>query len=180
MKRRCIALILTFLILLLAGSLTQPSPARSIADLTELIKQTPLDASTYFRRGVAYVQKSDYDNAIKEFTKAIILKSDYTDAYYFRGTVYHSRGAKGDADRAISDLTKVIKLDPNHAIAYPLRGTAYHAKGDYNNAIADLTEAILLNPNHASNYLWRGQAYAEKDDYDNAIVDFAKAISTKA
>ena len=122
MNPRYIVPALTFLIFFLAGPLIQSSPARSITDLTELIKQTPLDASTYFRRGVAYVQKSDYDNAIKEFTKAIILKSDYTDAYYFRGTAYHSRGAKGDADRAISDLTKVIKLDPNHAIAYPLRG----------------------------------------------------------
>ena len=155
MNPKCVVPTLTFLIFLLTSPVVQSSPARFITELIELIQQDKLNASAYFRRGVGYVQKSDYNNAIKEFTRAIALQSDYTDAYQFRGKAYLSRGAKGDADRAISDLTQVIKLDPNHTI-YPLRGAAYHAKGDYDNAILDLTKAILLNPNYAGNYLLRG------------------------
>ena len=122
MNPRYIVPTLTFLILLFTSPVVQSSPARSITQLIELIKEDKLNASAYFRRGVAYVEKSDHDNAIKQFTKAITLKRDYIDAYYFRGTAYYSRGAKGDADLAISDLTKVIRLDPNQPSLIPCVG----------------------------------------------------------
>ena len=120
MKPRYVAPTFTFLIFLLTSPVVQSSPAHSITELIELIKEDKLNASAYVpaRRGL--YKKADHDVCLKEFTKAITLKRDYIDAYYFRGTAYYSRGAKGDADRAISDLTKVIRLDPNHTVAYPL------------------------------------------------------------
>ena len=73
MNPRYIVPCLTFLIFFLAGPLTQPSPAHSITDLTELIKQNPVDASAYFNRGRTYGQRGDYDRAIKDFDRVIKL-----------------------------------------------------------------------------------------------------------
>ena len=81
MKPQYIALTITFLILFLTELLIQPSPARSIADLTQAIQRNPNDANAYFDRGRAYQRNGDYDRAIVDYTKAIKLKPDDAIAY---------------------------------------------------------------------------------------------------
>lgn len=46
------------------------------------------DAENYCRDGWNYLQQGDYDAAIEAFTKAIQLKSDYSEAYEGRGLAY--------------------------------------------------------------------------------------------
>ena len=89
--------------------------------------------------------KSDYAEAyyFRGFTKAIELKSDYAEAYAFRGGIYN---IQGDYDRAIQDSTKTIDLNPDYAEAYAIRGMAYCSQGDYGCAIQDLTKTIKIKP----------------------------------
>ena len=61
------------------------------------------DADAYFSRGIAYLEKDEYDLAIAEFDKAIQLDPDYAKAYAFRGIAYHD---KGNLDRTIADFDK--------------------------------------------------------------------------
>ena len=46
---------------------------------------TPQSVKAYNNRGNAYTQKSDFDNAIKDYTKAIELNSELSQPYYNRG-----------------------------------------------------------------------------------------------
>jgi tetratricopeptide (TPR) repeat protein len=131
------------------------------------------DAKVYYDRGVAASNRKEYDIAITEYTEAIRLNPNYTDAYYNRGIAYYS---KRNYDRAITDYTEAIRLNPNFANAYYGRGVAYRNKGDYNRAITDYTEAIRLNPNSAEAYHGRGLAYYYKNDYDRAITEYTEAI----
>jgi len=130
-------------------------------------------AQSHFQSGEAYYQKSDYDAAIVDFTKAIEL-SDKPNAFY-----YHWRGAayckKDNYYAAVADFTKAIELK-NKLTDYFWRGTAYYDEGDYDAAIADFTKAIELRGKTAYYYLWRGVAYYRKYDFDVAIADFTKAI----
>ena len=176
MNSRYIVPSLTFLIFLFADSLTQSSPARSITDLTELIKQNPVDANAYFDRGQIYLEEGDYDNAILDFTEAVALKPDFAEAYLKRGQAYHD---KRDYKKAVADFTKLVKLKPNDAHAYALRGQAYLKKGSYYRAVFDFTDAIVLKPDYADAYAGRGRAYQvrnNKGDEDCAFADFNKAI----
>ena len=98
---------------------------------------------------LTYVIKDEYDHAIANYTKAIQLKSDYTNAYYNRGVIYCK---KRKYEYAIEDFTKVIQLNPNDADAYYNRSVAYRIKGKVDHAIEDYNRAIQLNPDSADTY----------------------------
>ena len=53
--------------------------------------------------------KSEYDSAIRDYTKAIELDPKFVDAYNNRGLSYDN---KKEYDSAIRDYTKAIELDP--------------------------------------------------------------------
>src|SRR5215204_1440714 len=64
-------------------------------------------------RGVEYADtKRDYDEAIREYTKAIELNPQFAEAYYNRGIAYSD---KKEYDAAIQDYTKAIELNPRFA-----------------------------------------------------------------
>ena len=130
-------------------------------------------ADAYAWRGKAHYDKGDYDNAIAEFTKAILLKPNYADAYVSRANAY---SLKGDYDQAIADYTKATKLDTVNTDAYAWRGRTYFLKGDYDQAIADLTQTVKLKPDFVDAYRARGLAYYEKGDYGQAIADLTILI----
>ncbi len=52
----------------------------------------PQDHIFYNNRGIDYGEKGEHDLAIKDFTKAIEIKPDYTFAYNNRGAVYRDKG----------------------------------------------------------------------------------------
>jgi tetratricopeptide (TPR) repeat protein len=53
----------------------------------------------------------DYQQAVQYYSKAISAKSDYTEAYYWRGQAYFNLGRKSDALR---DVDKALSLDPEN------------------------------------------------------------------
>ena len=64
-------------------------------------------ALAYRNRGVAHAAKSDYDQAIADFNKAIELNPNYTTAYNDRAVAYTN---KGDFQHAVADVTKAVEL----------------------------------------------------------------------
>ena len=64
-------------------------------------------AAAYRNRGVAHAARSDYDQAIADFSKAIELNPNYATAYNDRAVAYTN---KGDFQRAVADVTKAVEL----------------------------------------------------------------------
>jgi tetratricopeptide (TPR) repeat protein len=129
-----------------------------------------------FLSGAKFFRDGDYDKAIAEYTQAIALKSDYAEAYNYRGYLYSE---KGDMDRAIADYNRALSFNAKYTDAYINRGYAYGEKGDIDRAIADYTRAIELEPKNAPAYNKRGSLYYQKGDDDNAIRDYSAAIKLK-
>lgn len=92
-------------------------------------------------RGEQYAHEGDYAQALRDFTQAIRLNPDFTEAYLFRGMVYRLKG--GHEAKSIQDFTAAIRLKPDFAEAYNWRGILYLKTGDYDRAIADLKEAFM-------------------------------------
>jgi len=130
-------------------------------------------AGAYYNRGLAYAKQQRYNEAIKDFDKAIKLNSDYAEAYVGRGLAY---AEQQKYDKAIEDYNKAIKLNPDDAKAYYNRGLAYVELGEHERAIKDFDKAIKLNSDDAKAYYNRGIAYAGLGEYNRAIEDFNKAI----
>jgi tetratricopeptide (TPR) repeat protein len=130
-------------------------------------------AVAFYNRGLAYLDKDDYDRAIADLSEAIRLKRDYAEAFNNRGIAYIR---KGEYDRAIADLNEAIRLKPDHAKAFLNRGGAYFGKDDYDRAIADLSEAIRLKPDYAKAFQSRSEIFSAKGDTDHWQEDWAKAV----
>ncbi|MGA9049012.1 MAG: tetratricopeptide repeat protein [Dehalococcoidia bacterium] len=130
-------------------------------------------AKEHFDKGQEYSMHKQYDEAISEYTSAIKMDGQYTEAYWERGITYCDIH---EYDKSINDVYMVLYLNPNDAWAYYLRGSDYEFKDEYDKAIDDFNTAIELNPNEILAYLARGGTYYLKGEYNAAITDFTKGI----
>lgn len=69
---------------------------------------TKKDANAYLSSGNDYYNKRQYELAIKDYTKAIILNPDSATAYYNRGNAYQALG--GNTANAKSDFARAKQL----------------------------------------------------------------------
>ena len=148
----------------------------ALAICKNTVEKCPLNYRTYNNRGLAYADMGQYDAAIKDYDKAIELKSDYAVAYNNRGIAYADMG---QYDVAIKDYDKAIELKSDDYDVYYNRGNALNGKGQYDAAIKDYDKAIELKSDFAEAYNNRGAAFGRKGQYDAAIKDLDKAIELK-
>jgi len=130
--------------------------------------------------GDVYFEQGNYDEAIKNFDRAIQLYIELDlekpEVYNHRGETYRS---KGDYDLAIKDFNKSIELDKDIAKSWNYLGYAYYGKGDYDKAIENFNKAIEIDKYLAQAWNNRGAAYLEKGNYDKAIDDYTQLIKFK-
>jgi tetratricopeptide (TPR) repeat protein len=125
----------------------------------------PVTAKDYCARGRYYQGQNQVDRAIPEYTQAIELDPNCTDAYYARGLCYYTTDLKS----AIDDLTQVINRRPNEALYYRLRAGAYRSMEDFDLALIDCDKAIALRPNDYWPYLEKGGLLFSTGQYADAI-----------
>ena len=99
------------------------------------------EAEEHFWQGIEYIRQENNEAAMKEFSKAIELDSDYSLAYYNRALIYYQRG---DLDSSLSEYSKAIELDPKNPYWTYERGFLYLQLGDQERAILDLEKSLQL------------------------------------
>ena len=146
--------------------------------LSDGVLESKKEAELFFTRAMAFTMLNLGDNAILDYSNAIILKPNYVDAFINRG---NRLAAKKDYDKSISDFTEAIKLSPDDALAFFNRGNAWRLKGDRDKAIEDYTQSLKLDSGieAAETYLNRGVCWEYIGEDDKAIEDYTKAIALK-
>ncbi len=134
----------------------------------------PQDHIFYNNRGIAYGEKGEHDLAIRDFDKAIELKSDYAEAYNNRGNVYDE---KGDFDKAIADFNMAINVKSDYAEAYINRGVAYGKKYMFDESIKNFNTAIKIDQDHAGAYFNLGNVYLLNGKYKKSIENYDRSLS---
>ncbi|MCM1293908.1 MAG: tetratricopeptide repeat protein, partial [Bacteroides sp.] len=73
---------------------------RIFEDYGKVIEYSPRSPFPHYNMGILYAESGDLKEALKEFTRAIELKSDFGEAYYNRGFVQYKLGnqKEGSAD----------------------------------------------------------------------------------
>jgi tetratricopeptide (TPR) repeat protein len=158
------------LILLLAGSawlLLGGGPA-AVSPV-----ERDAQAKAHYDSALSALNNGDTVKAINELSQAIQLKPDDAQAYFYRGSAYHSKAMD---DEAIADFNEAIRLKPSYSQAYLQRGNVYLDRGDANSAVEDFTKAISYMPTMMEAYYGRAEAYASLGDYDKALDDASKVI----
>jgi tetratricopeptide (TPR) repeat protein len=117
--------------------LSDPSPDNRLVACAKVLAAHPADPNFSWAlnvRGIAYYQKSDLANALKEYQAAIKLNPKDPQAYNNRGTVHLQQGQYAPA---VQDYTAALKADPNDAAAYNNRGMANFQLGKIDSAVQD-------------------------------------------
>lgn len=81
----------------------------SVLLCTKAIELDSTLTGVYFLRGYNFYLLKNYREAIKDFTKAISLKPDYFEAWYYRSK---ARQARGDMIGSLSDLNQSRHINP--------------------------------------------------------------------
>jgi len=95
----------------------------------------------YYDRGVARLDKREFDLAISDLTRAIEMRPGFAMAHFYRGRAYLG---KRELDQAISDLNKAIEIDPKFAVAYTERAMVYYNKKEYDKVWEDVYKTESL------------------------------------
>lgn len=131
------------------------------------------DAQEVFNQGKEYYNKQMYDEAIKEFTKVIVIThNDCPETYVYRGRAY---AKKNEFAQAVSDYSLAIKIKRDYTKAYVYRGRAYGAMGDYKKALFDYEQAIRIDPHNAEAFYNRAKTFFSAKEYDKSWEDVNKA-----
>ncbi len=115
-----------------------------------MIRQAPDAAVTLFRLARKYMREKKYDEASREFQKAIWHKPDMAEAHSGLGHAYLGLGRLSDA---LDAQHKALELDPSMAEAHVAKGLILlqraentQANTDYEEALEACRKGIELNP----------------------------------
>ena len=134
-------------------------------------------AKSHFEKGNSYSLSEQYDNAIYEYSEAIRLSVNYSEAYLNRALAYYELERYGDAVSDYEASGSSLNSD-KFAAAYYGYGMALRKSKDYYDAIDAFSKAISLRSNYAEAYFQRGNAtYENTEDYETANKDYEKALS---
>lgn len=140
--------------------------------------QKPLFAAqrcyVYLNRGTARNWKSQFPDAIEDFTAALRDNPNLTAAYAGRGYAFQRAN---QLDKALADFGEAIRLDPNSGYAHYNRAQIFYNRHDFDRALADADEAVRCDPGSADALVLRGLCYLGKNDLDRALASFDGAIA---
>ena len=149
----------------------------ALAYYTLYLDNHPTSHNAYNNRGLVRRYLGDLDDAIRDYTEAILIDADFPLAHNNRGTAWH---AKGELEKAVYDYNEAIRLDREFTLAYRNRGSVLRDKGDFDPAIHDFVYALYLNPEFAG--AMNGLAWLLATCHDERFRDGQRAVelATKA
>ncbi len=155
--------VLTGLLLLLAGSSLNPRLFNGI-----------LLAGLYFiDRGNYYLKRSDYDPALREFTRAIQRSPGRSGLYTSRAIVFMNLL---DYQRALADVERALAVDSSNFVAWTLKGELLSLTQQPDAALEAYTRAIKIRPSWSVAYLDRGSLHQEQGRLEQAREDMDRAV----
>lgn len=140
---------------------------------SDAVNKSPGKARPYNNRGLAYLDRREYDKAIADFSRSIEVKPDYADGYYNRGLAYQNKGESG---RAISDYNKAIAINPRYLKAHINRGQLFSANRERERALSDFKRAIEIAPFDAAGYFNLAYLYLSLGKKEEAAAVYEKLL----
>jgi len=130
-------------------------------------------AEYYYNWGLSCYEKGEFDEAIRQYDKAIEIDPSRPEFYNNRGL---ANKKKGNLGRATADFNQAITVNPGYTDAYYNRGLVYINQGNFDEAVSDYSKVIAINPRDADAYYNRGLAYDNRFKLEEAASDYEKAV----
>ncbi len=137
------------------------------------VKKYPDNYQAHNNLGCVYSEQGKYNEACREYKKALELVPHYVASWLNLGNVYL---LKGEYYQAIKAVKKVLKLNPEHPGAHTNLGVYYAKIGLYNKAIQEYNKVLKLKPRSAGIYKNIGDLYQIQGVDDKAIKAYKYAL----
>ena len=141
-----------------------------------LIINYPNESLLFNIIGVCYKTIGQLQDAIKCFEKAVIIKTNFTDAHYNLGLTFQELNM---LEAAVKSYKKALEIEPKYAIVHNNLGIVFKELGQIYESIKSYEKARISQPDFAEAYNNLGNALKEDDQLDKAIEFYEKAITLK-
>ena len=116
----------------------------------------------------------DWEDASREFRRAIQLNPGYATAHHWYAVSYLT--SVGRLDEALAELRRAREADPLSLILNVATGWVLYAARRYDEAIEQYRKAIEMDPTFFAAQREIGAVYVQKRQYQQAITEFQKAL----
>lgn len=157
---------------------------RSIDTYTRKIKSNPENAKLYFARALDFMLVQDYENALNDINKVVLLTPDFVLSYFVRATI-RSKQLEFDPtkDKDINLAESSLPIVPfskkeKGSVGTPamLLPEAPIKKMEYDAVLKDYETVLKLDPAFSFAYYNRAEIYSVERNYKAAIEDYSSAI----
>ena len=150
-------------------------------------KQKRHIAKLYFARAIEFALVQDYESAIDDCTRTIILDHTFYLAYFARANwrykIISVQRYESDNNKEIHlaleimlrDYDFIINKVPDFHYAYYNKANILCAQKEFKDAIAYYSKAIEIDEDFAEAYFNRGLTYIYTDEVNKGIDDLSKA-----
>ena len=143
-----------------------------ITKLKEKIETNYSDIKSINDLGAIYLKLGKYEQAIKQFQKALEVDPGYTMGPFLFGDVYTD---EKNYQSKINEFKDVIKINREYARAHNYLGLTHLKKKSYSSAETSLLESIKINPKYAKAHNNLGVLYEEMGETAKAIESYQTA-----
>lgn len=147
----------------------------SIQDWNTIIENKYFYHNTIFaNRAYCYMRLGQFDYAINDISKAIVMKGDEMSYYMLRGTLYRLQGI---FDKAVEDLSIAATFDPTNVALLQERGLLAMEQNDYEAASGYYNDAVMYNAENARSYLLRADNNMLQGNIEAAMRDYEMMLN---
>lgn len=120
-----------------------------------------------------HLKNEQWNKAIEEYTKAILLQPEDPYLYFERGKALVSLASKLSSEKTAQARTTASAPAPSLTTKSPKDSEIDTL---FNKAFEDFNKAIALQPDNVEFYYGRGRAYSNQKEHQKAVKDFDRAI----
>ncbi|MBI4052140.1 MAG: tetratricopeptide repeat protein [Elusimicrobia bacterium] len=132
-----------------------------------------VQAARNLQEGGLLMQQGRYDEAVREFSRAVVTRPEEAWGHIMLGAAYYW---SGQVDSAMKEYREAVRLDAQNSQAHQLLGIAYAWKGDVEMALQEFMEAKKISPDRADIQMDLGSVYESMGDVSQALRHFREAV----
>jgi tetratricopeptide (TPR) repeat protein/class 3 adenylate cyclase len=126
--------------------------------------------------GQNYMRTGQYEEAIREFRKALAIDPGAFDVYFYLGRIYESQGQLRDAEE---NFETFVKRRPGYWLGYSGLGWFFSRHGNFERAAESFRIMIDLQPDNPMGYENLGGALLAMSRFQEAVTILENSIKLK-
>ena len=148
-------------------------------DFEGRIERDSQTAYAYYGMGRIDFHEGDFDGAIENLKRAILLEPNFAEPFGLRGGLPGVYEARKDLDAAIAYFETLTVSSPDNANAFSGLGWSYARSFQVDKAIPAFMNALEINPGHVQSYHGLVQTFSRTGRYQKGL-ESCEALSEAA